>query len=301
MNYKNKELFILNLFFLATICVYFVLSAVFYFVLSDYAVVPVDLILLIISPVFFLKIKKFELGEILKFNKIGMKALVLVLIGAVFTLLAAQIAASFASNLYSLIGKNPKAQIALKTTKAGIVLQFFATALFVPFAEEFFFRGFMQGLYKKLNIKQGILISALLFALVHVQFHIVVGTFFAAVVWGYFAKYTKSIFSSIISHIIFNFATLFVMYHKPSVASSSDANPDMKTILSMALAFVTACGCIFIVLKLLKKDFNQEPSEDVSTEKDADFTGEINTAKAWSPLYLFAAIILFFSVSLLMN
>ena len=97
--------------------------------------------------------------------------------------------------------------------------------LFVCFAEEVFFRYFIQGqLAKLLNIKHGqyvaIVITSICFGLVHLPMGATFASFafLAGIFYGYSYHKTKSIEASIITHFIVNM-THFILFTYPAAIS----------------------------------------------------------------------------------
>ena len=88
---------------------------------------------------------------------------------------------------------------------AGTPLYFMIfTFLISPINEEIFFRGFLVP-------RAGIIISAVLFAIVHISYisvsEIAAALFFGLLA-GYVYKKTQSLYPSIIAHMIINFITI---------------------------------------------------------------------------------------------
>jgi membrane protease YdiL (CAAX protease family) len=76
------------------------------------------------------------------------------------------------------------------------------------FVEEIFFRGFLQ-------VKTNLWIAAAIFALFHVTYGSVtevLGTFVLGAVLGYEFKRTKSLFSPILTHLIYNLVVVILIF-----------------------------------------------------------------------------------------
>lgn len=87
-------------------------------------------------------------------------------------------------------------------------------ALAPAIAEELFFRGFLMnvfhGVFKNMHV--AIVVTALLFSLIHVQFTKFIPMFFLAVVFGYAAYWSGSIWTSIAAHFINNALAVAQLY-----------------------------------------------------------------------------------------
>jgi membrane protease YdiL (CAAX protease family) len=96
----------------------------------------------------------------------------------------------------------------------AIVTSLLFMALMPAIAEEIFFRGFLMnafnGLFKNMHV--AIIITALLFSVIHLQFMKFIPMFFLAVVFGYAAYWTGSIWTSIAAHFINNTLAVGQLY-----------------------------------------------------------------------------------------
>ena len=101
----------------------------------------------------------------------------------------------------------------VQTVLAGAPLYFLVfTVIIAPINEEIFFRGFLVSkLGKMFGIAFGIVLSALIFAVLHLSY-LSVSEFAAALFFGLIAGYafvkTKSLYPSIIGHILVNLVTI---------------------------------------------------------------------------------------------
>ena len=87
-------------------------------------------------------------------------------------------------------------------------------ALAPALAEEIFFRGFLMnafnGVFKNMHIS--IVVTAVLFSLIHLQFTKFIPMFFLAVSFGYAAYWTGSIWTSVTAHFINNALAVGQLY-----------------------------------------------------------------------------------------
>lgn len=86
-----------------------------------------------------------------------------------------------------------------------------------PAMEEFVFRGvILAGLLKKYSVKKSIVISALLFGIIHLNGIQVINAFFLGIFIGYIYVKTKSIYLCMYFHILFN-ALEFIFIYLPKI------------------------------------------------------------------------------------
>ena len=96
----------------------------------------------------------------------------------------------------------------------SVILLAFTVSILTPFAEEFLFRGFILGmLMKRYSETQSIVVSAIIFAVVHEPIARVLA-FGGGLLYGWLRVRTGSIFPSIIAHAIWNgFITIVVILY----------------------------------------------------------------------------------------
>lgn len=93
------------------------------------------------------------------------------------------------------------------------LLMLFMMAVFGPFCEEFVFRGIVYGGYRKEgSIFAAVIVSGLLFGLMHMNFNQAGYAFVIGIVFALLVEATGSIFSSILCHFIFNAQSVCLMY-----------------------------------------------------------------------------------------
>ncbi|EET85545.1 Abortive infection protein, partial [Clostridium carboxidivorans P7] len=102
----------------------------------------------------------------------------------------------------------------LKAVSETIEISFFIYVCIIgPAMEEFVFRGvILTGLLKKYSVKKSIIISALLFGIMHLNGIQFINGFLLGVLLGYIYVRTKSIYLCMYSHILFNTMGVIFMY-----------------------------------------------------------------------------------------
>ncbi len=320
-NMDYEKIFKVNAFFLGIYCLYVILSLLFSFAIGFYSIVPTSFIILGIIPYAYIKSSDYNLREIFSLKLPSLKHILLIIPGAILVLIISQFIANIAVKLYELAGKLPEPQVKLQGNVITIIAQFLITGLFVPIMEEAFFRGFLLGAYRRLKIRHYVIISGILFGLFHLQFHIVLGTIFAGIIWGYFVKYSGSIVSAIIAHVIFNSTTLAVMYAKNDIERVA-APKNLETLGSSGiLIFIflvsLACVALYYILRALKNSYdNLQDNDEIKTwsieaiakrehekmsDKDRKALPEYSVfdkIRSWSPIGFFVVLVVIGSVIL---
>lgn len=92
-------------------------------------------------------------------------------------------------------------------------MMFFLIAMYGPFCEEFVFRGIIYGGYKKTGpVFWSIILSAVLFGLMHMNFNQAPYAFALGAMFALLMEATGSLWSSVIAHMLFNGWSVCQMY-----------------------------------------------------------------------------------------
>lgn len=89
------------------------------------------------------------------------------------------------------------------------------TAVVAPFCEEIYFRGFLYSAFKKnFGVPLGIFLSSLLFALAHLELYSFIPIMVIGVLLAYIFERTRSIFTVIILHSVYNLILISILLGK---------------------------------------------------------------------------------------
>lgn len=103
-----------------------------------------------------------------------------------------------------------------------VIMALIVFAVVPAVVEEFVFRGCMLGAYSKVDVKAGILISSLFFALLHFSFGSVLYAFFFGLLFAVVRMATDNLSYTIAMHCLFNSINVLLSYVRfgeiPSVA-----------------------------------------------------------------------------------
>lgn len=162
-----------------------------------------------------------------------------------------------------LIGFNLQEGTSINPTNFGsFTLAVFVLALLPAIAEELIFRGIIfNGLRTKFNETGAILISAIMFSLMHSSFQQFVYPFILGSIMAWLVIRTGSIFSSMLVHFINNFLVVMFAYIQNVTGWSMDLPREWWFyLLAFALLFVTA-SILILIDKYYFKHKSKEQSE----------------------------------------
>ena len=118
---------------------------------------------------------------------------------------------TFLNALSMLFVKNATAANMQNVADKPLIVNLIFIALLPAFCEEFVFRGALYGTYRRFGVKKAIVLSALLFGGLHLNFNQFVYTVAAGFLFVLIMEGTGSIFYSMLAHFIMNGNSVFLM------------------------------------------------------------------------------------------
>lgn len=145
-------------------------------------------------------------------------------------------------------------------------VMFSVMAVFGPFCEELVFRGaYFRGFRKSGNIFGAVIFSAVLFALMHLNFNQAAYAVLLGIMMALAVEATGSTVTSFIMHLIFNGQSVCLMYLSNSfdleemTEEIAYSNEEMMFVIALFLLFAVVCTSIaFCVLTWLAKNEGKE-------------------------------------------
>jgi uncharacterized protein len=143
-------------------------------------------------------------------------------------------------------------------TLSGLLVNLFIVAFLASLGEELLFRGVILRLFRELfgNIHLAVILSAVLFSALHMQFYGFLPRTLLGVLFGYLFIWSGSLWVPIILHFVFNGISVVAAYFYETGAIQTDfdsfgSNQDNLVILgSIILSF----GLIYMLFRLRKRD-----------------------------------------------
>lgn len=104
------------------------------------------------------------------------------------------------------------------TNQLQFIMTFISIVIIAPVAEEVMFRGYLFGKLKKVSkVWVAVVVSALLFAVAHLQFNVALDTFALGVILALLRVSTGSIWASILLHMLKNGIAFYFLFVNPLV------------------------------------------------------------------------------------
>lgn len=168
--------------------------------------------LLLLIPLFILcKQAKVQLNDLVPVQKVGKRKTFSLFLVAFAAAMVAQLVIVVLNINLSAIGiTNEVANEITPTKSIDFVMMFLCTAVFPAILEELLFRGAILGLLKKHGDGFAIIVSSILFGLMHGNFVQIPFAFLGGLIFAYVTIYTKSIIPAMILHFANNFLSVIL-------------------------------------------------------------------------------------------
>lgn len=136
-----------------------------------------------------------------------------------------------------------KTQLIDLNNSPGFAWQILVIAVLPAIAEEFLFRGAIQGLFSRWFQApwKAIAITALLFAAMHQQFFGIVPLFLAGLLLGFIRYWSGSLWPAILAHFINNLGSLITRHYQLDWL--------WETALHLSLGLLLAGGCLYFMIR----------------------------------------------------
>ena len=172
-----------------------------------------------------------------------------------------------------------------------IVLDFIAISLVPAFCEEFLFRGAILTNLRPFGRTNAVLISAVLFALMHQNAGQFLYTFAAGIVLGLVYEYTDSIWSCVILHLFNNFISVV----QNTVLAKYGESLYAASVLTLLDVLIYLLGAISIGILVCRHFLKKKVAEDGVFEK----TLSVSDSYAETPIHGRVVARIFFRPSII--
>ncbi len=212
--------------------------------------------------IIFFKAAGYRISDLAVFSKPKKKSfLPLFLMGISFCAFA-NIAVSIAGNIFAQFGINYEVDMGENPQGIlGFLLTFISTAVVPPLVEEFACRGLILGSLRKFGDGFAIIVSSVIFGLMHGNFQQIPFAFLVGLILGYITVKSGSLWVAIAVHAFNNFIKVFFDYLPQTL-------PDMaqNAMYIILLAILLILGIVsLIILRKNGEEYKLEKSNTEST------------------------------------
>lgn len=203
---------------------------------------------LIVCGLISAKLQKRKISEIIELNKPNKHFVPLIFMGLGICMVG-NIVTGIIGSLLPFTPKLPELDV--PTSFYGIVIYFISTSFLPALSEEFFFRGIIYGSLKKFGKTVAIVVSSVLFSLIHGNLVQIPFAFVVGLILGYITAEADSIWPAVIVHFINNFMSCVISY------VGIIFNEDIQNFaFFIYMILLIAIGLISFVIYLNKKQNN---------------------------------------------
>lgn len=265
-----------------------------------------EFVLVLASALIYLKFYGYNLKEVLRLNNPGITPFILT-----FFIMLVMLPVILILNLGNLIiikyifGRFVVNQIPSATNTVSLLVNIAIIGGSAGICEETLFRGVIQRAYEGMGWKKGILITAFLFGLMHMDFQKLLGTFILGFLIGYLVYKTNSLFVGMFAHFCNNSFAVYIAYlatkysDKAAQASGSGeldlskftglpAGQLIVVVIVYVFMLVTCLLIIKFLLSLLKRSVKREAAADTLQEAEPiDYSGLLYTIPAVLLIFAF--------------
>ena len=273
-------------FLLTVLSPIFTLEIVPNFILSQSMILVPALIGVLLS--------KENLVQFARFRRIKISSVFMIIL---FTFLAMPLTVVI-NAISMLVVDNTVAAISGDVLELPFILMLFIIGIFGPFSEELVFRGVVYQGYKKSGTAfQAMILSALLFALMHMNINQAAYAFVIGLIMILLVEATGSIWSSVLFHVVFNSEQVCMMYLMdliPGMGSLQESQELLTTdMLLMAIgsysmiAMVTTALAGCVLAWIAKNEKREEALRSLWTSrKQKKENSDVNSKMITVPLII---------------
>ena len=242
MKNQRKRLHDVNQLYIITIISYMTLSFAVASVknqLSELASLIITQCILVVPTVVFVIKNKIRIREFLRFKRIKLTNII-VLLFLTFALIPVLNLISSVTLLFTNSPINNMMSTMVK--KENFILCLIAVAILPSIFEEGVYRGVFYNEYSKVNLRKGILLSAFMFAVLHMNINQFSYAFLMGIMFILIIEATDSIVAAMIVHFLINAQSLLLIKLRPVIvewladqAAKAGASFDKTLVLSNEL------------------------------------------------------------------
>jgi len=219
----------------------------------------------IILPVAVYMLKRRGLSDAVRLNPVPVLPVMSVIFLALTSTLVSGMITALWSALLDLIGLSMDAGTVIPTTKQELMLSVITAAAIPAVCEELLFRGVVMSAWESRGTKFAVIVSAVLFALMHGNIYGLPAYLIIGALSGYLVFALDSVYVGMIFHTVYNTACLVLNYATvtdPAAEAAASSMGAISMLLSAALdllfvVFVTAIT--LATLRIRRKLMGIEP------------------------------------------
>lgn len=205
--------------------------------------------------VLFLLINKTKMSQAVLFEKVKPFTLITVVIAGFSVCMVSNSLTGVLLDTWNNIGIDLSFDIETPVSNSPIeiLVYFLGTAIVPAFTEEFAFRGVMLTPLRKYGDARAVLITSILFALMHGNFVQIPFTFIGGLVFGFAVVYTNSLLPAMLIHALNNGFSVVcdLIYTNADTLGITELQADV--ILNLFIAFIMVISLLLVMIFIKKE------------------------------------------------
>lgn len=266
-----------------------------------------EVILIMGTALIFLKLKGYNAKYVLRLNRAGFIPFLLTFFIMLFSLpVISIINLANLSLIKYIFGRVLLSQTPIATTALELIVNVIIIGMSAGVCEEILFRGVIQRSYEQMGWRKGIVFTAFLFGMMHMDFQKLLGTFLLGGLIGYLVYKSKSLYVGMFAHFCNNTLAVLISYfatkysNGQNTGATSGGDLDLSFILNLSniqiivviISWLFIVGfCVSVIVALLIA-FNKYTNKRVTLEQVKQ-----KVKGAWKGLaYTIPAVVFVFAV-----
>ena len=220
-------------------------------------IVPIGILFLL--PLFlyivFFKVKAKQVFKSCNFEKLGFVAILISIVLGIICFFINIAVSSLFSGILTFTGyRYPSSSVEMDYSTWHFFVEILLVAILPAFAEEFLHRGIVLQGVKHAGFKKAILISSLLFGLLHFNIQQFFYAFILGIIIGFVSVVSKNIFPAMIIHFVNNAISVYLDYASARGWLFGESLNNLQTVLTTATPFAIftiSAGVMILIVLLL--------------------------------------------------
>lgn len=229
----------------------------------NYGILITEFLLVALPTIIYAKVIGASVKSELRFNSLSLTDTLLVVVAFVSAYFVAVFVNLLGEILISMMGNLIVPDIPFATDPTEYIVLLFIIAGSAGICEEILFRGFMLRAYEKFGMWTGIVITALLFGILHLNIQNLLAPFFLGLVLGFVVYKTDSIFAGILGHFINNaisvtlgYVIMNLPFYEAMNTEQMQAGMTTESLIAAAVLFGLVLPFAAIILVICLKAIN---------------------------------------------
>ncbi|HWR60353.1 MAG TPA: type II CAAX endopeptidase family protein [Clostridia bacterium] len=263
----------------------------------NYGVLITEFLLVALPAIIYVKVTGASVKRELRFNSLSLTDMLLVAVAFVSAYFVAVFLNLIGEILVSTAGELIIPDIPFASDPAEYLVLLLVIAGSAGICEEILFRGFILRAYERFGMWTGIIITALLFSMLHLNVQNLLAPFFLGLVLGYVVYKTNSIFAGMLGHFINNAISVTWGYVIMSLPLYEAMKPEQlqegvttESLIGAAFLFALVLPFAGGILAICLKAINDRHPEAVAGRGGASLAGKLKSIRLSWPL-LFSLLI----------